>query len=186
VAECVPVTADQWEDLQALFGPRGAVSGCWCMYFKQTNTEFDSCRGDENRSALAGLVRRGDEPGLLAYIDGQPAGWVAVEPRERYGRVLRSPTVKPVDDLDGVWAVPCFFVAKHHRGRGMACTLLEAAVAHAAAHGARAVEGYPVEPGPSSGPLELYYGTVSMFAAAGFTEIAARSPRRRVMRRLLR
>jgi GNAT superfamily N-acetyltransferase len=185
VAEIEAVTAERWDDLATLFGPRGAVSGCWCMYFKQTTAEFDACHGDANRAALEAIVRRGDEPGLLAYADGRLAGWVAVEPRDRYGRILRSPTVKPVDDLEGVWAIPCFFVGKAHRGRGLAGALLDAAVAHAAAHGATAVEGYPVQPGPDPDPLGLYYGTVGMFAAAGFAELAARSPRRRIMRRLL-
>jgi GNAT superfamily N-acetyltransferase len=183
--EIHPLTAERWEDLVTLFGPRGAVSGCWCMYFKQTTREFDACRGERNRAAQEAIVRNGDEPGLLAYRGGQPVGWVAVEPRERYGRVLRSPTVKPADDLDGVWAIPCFFVSKAQRGRGLAGELLEAAVGHARAHGAVAVEGYPVEPGPDPSDLELYYGTVSMFTAAGFTELAARSPRRRVVRRIL-
>ncbi len=30
--EFQPVTAERWQDLEALFGESGAYGGCWCMY----------------------------------------------------------------------------------------------------------------------------------------------------------
>jgi hypothetical protein len=57
------------------------------------------------------------------------------------------------------------------------------------AHGATAVEGHPVDVAALSasgvGGSAIFTGTVAMFAAAGFTEVARTSPNRPVMRRVL-
>ncbi len=37
-----PLTGENWPDLEALFGPRGAVGGCWCMYWRQTQSRIRS------------------------------------------------------------------------------------------------------------------------------------------------
>jgi GNAT superfamily N-acetyltransferase len=87
--------------------------------------------------------------------------------------------------VDGrpVWSVVCFFVAREHRGRGLSIALLRTAVALAARHGARVVEGYPVEPRAGrTGDAFVWTGLASTFARAGFREVARRSPTRPVMR----
>jgi GNAT superfamily N-acetyltransferase len=99
--------------------------------------------------------------------------------------VIRSPLVRPVDPGDvGVWSITCFFVHRRHRRTGIAEALLEAAVRFAAEHGARAVEGYPVDPGQSRA-ADLYPGTIGMFERAGFTDVRRRTARRAVVRRTL-
>ena len=92
-----PVTPQRWDDLEKLFGPRGADGGCWCMYWRLPRREFDLQQGEENRAALRHLVFAGAEPGLLAYRAGQPAGWCAIAPREDYPRLAGSRILKPVD-----------------------------------------------------------------------------------------
>ncbi len=76
-------------------------------------------------------------------------------------------------DDPSVWAITCFVVRKEHRSQGIASRLLDAAVDHARTHGARIVEGYPldtdVKPFSSN---DLYHGTLSSFLAAGFIETA--------------
>src|SRR6185436_5677335 len=32
---CRPLTAGRWSDLERVFGPNGANSGCWCMWFRR-------------------------------------------------------------------------------------------------------------------------------------------------------
>jgi GNAT superfamily N-acetyltransferase len=87
-----------------------------------------------------------------------------------------------VDDRP-VWSVVCFFVRKEHRGRGLSVALLRAAVALAARHGARVIEGYPVEPRAGrTGDAFAWTGLASTFARAGFREVVRRSPTRPVMR----
>jgi GNAT superfamily N-acetyltransferase len=183
--EVRPVTPARWKDLETLFGPRGAYGGCWCMWFRTTNKEFESNQGAGNRRSMRGIVRRGEVPGLLAYRDGAPVGWVAVAPRAEYGRIERSPTLKPVDDRP-VWSVVCFYIDRRHRGAGVGRALLDAAVDHARSKGARIVEGYPEIPRKDRMPGYLAYtGVVSVFEAAGFREVARRGARP-IMRRNVR
>ncbi len=178
-----PLTPDRWPDLEALFGPRGACAGCWCMWWRIPRGAFEQQKGADNRAAFEALVRSGDEPGILAYVDGQPVGWCAIEPREAYPALERSRNLRRVDE-EPVWSVTCFFVARRYRRQGLAVRLLEAAVRHAAARGARIVEGYPVElQGGLTADAWIFTGTASAFRRAGVVEVARRSATRPVMRR---
>ncbi|MGH8935165.1 MAG: GNAT family N-acetyltransferase [Acidimicrobiia bacterium] len=182
MTEIHPVTAERWDDLVGLFGESGAYSGCWCMWFRETSREFSERGNAGNRRALQDLVHQGRVPGLLAYREGRPVGWCSVATRGEFGRLNRSPTLKPVDDRP-VWSVVCLFVDRAHRRLGVAEELLRAAVDYAARRGARLVEGYPVDPsGRKFRSAHLYTGTVDLFRAAGFTEVARRSEARPIMR----
>src|SRR5207249_1623515 len=117
--------------------------------------------------------------GLVAYLDGEPVGWCAVEPRTAYPRLLletRVPWADRAEDKtdDGVWAVTCFVTRTSFRRRGVSRALARAAVDFARAHGARALEGHPMitQPGQEVMPVELHVGSRSSFAAAGFTEVS--------------
>ena len=178
-----PVTRRRWSDLLELFGPNGAYSGCWCMWWRQTSADYDRDHGEPNRRGLKRLVDGGRVPGLLAYVDGEPVGWVSVAPREQFGRLERSPVLKRVDDRP-VWSVVCFYIHRSHRRRGVGAALLEAAVAQAARRGARIVEGYPVDTqGRKAVSASIYTGVASMFEDAGFREVERRTPNRPIMRR---
>jgi GNAT superfamily N-acetyltransferase len=181
-----PVTPSRWKDLAAVFGPRGAYSGCWCMWFRETTSEFDRRGNAGNRRALQALVRGNRQPGLVAYVDGEPAGWVSVAPREEFGRIERSPVLKRVDDQP-VWSVVCFFIHRRYRGRGLGKRLLEAAAEHAARKGARLVEAYPwdTHTGRKLSNAEAYIGLLPMFREAGFREVARRSRNRPIVRKAL-
>lgn len=177
-----PLTAERWQDLATLFGERGAYSGCWCMWWRLTRSQFERQKGEGNRQALEQIVAGGDVPGLLAYAGGQPAAWCAVAPRERYPALERSRTLKRIDDAP-VWSIVCFFVAKPFRHRGLTAALLRAAVAYAAEHGAQIVEGYPIEPeNPDVPPFASYLGVASTFRRAGFIEVRRHSRRGVTMR----
>jgi len=178
-----PLTGERWDDLEKLFGPKGAVGGCWCMLWRCRRKDFDANKGDGNRRALKALIEGGQMPGVLVYRDGQPAGWCSVAPREMFPALERSRILKPVDDMP-VWSVSCFYVPRVLRGAGLADDLIAAALAHARAGGARAVEAYPVEPTTSSMPAVFAWtGFAQSFTRAGFVEIARRSPTRPIMRR---
>jgi GNAT superfamily N-acetyltransferase len=180
------LTPGRWNDLVELFGERGAYAGCWCMFFRVRQSEFEEGARDKgrgNRRAFKKLVDTRKVPGLLAYRDGRPVGWCSVAPRSQFGRVERSSTTKPVDDEAGVWSIVCFYIDRRHRGRGVASALLEGAVEHARKKGGRIVEGYPIDSSVRKVPnAEGYYGFQSMFEAAGFKEVARRSGSRPVMR----
>ena len=178
-----PLTPDRWSDFERLFGDNGACGGCWCMWFRRTNKEFEAAKGAGNRAAMKALVEAGEEPGILAYVDGEPAGWCALAPRESYGRLARSRVLKPVDETP-VWSAVCFFVGKRFRGRGLTIGLLEAAAGQVRSRGGAVLEGYPVEPRQKKAPpVFMYHGLASAFTRAGFTEVARRSETRPIMRR---
>jgi GNAT superfamily N-acetyltransferase len=129
------------------------------------------------REAMTALAGRERAPGLLAYEDGEPVGWIAVAPRSELTRVARSRATPPVDD-EPVWVIPCVTVSKSHRGRGIAIALIRAAVAYAGEHGAPAVEAYPRADGERTGDDNAYFGTEEMFRRAGFEVVRGALPHR--------
>jgi GNAT superfamily N-acetyltransferase len=181
--EIQPVTPDRWDDLVDLFerrGPRGGhrntpAYGCWCMYWRDRSL----AHGTPKKRALGNLVRRGDEPGLLAYDEGDVVGWVSVAPRETYPVILRSPQYRPQGDDEGVWSIVCFVVDKEARGRGVASALLDGAVEHAREHGARSLEAYP-----HAKTNDDYMGSMQLFRRAGFRKLRDANKRVIVRREL--
>ncbi len=175
-----PLTPGRWPDLVKLFGPRGCA-GCWCMWWRLPRAAFDAGNGEGNRRGLERYVKAGHVPGLLAYEDGEPVGWIAVEPREAFSRLERSRTLARVDDRR-VWSITCFFVARARRGEGLTRVLVEGAARHARANGARLLEAYPVELSKQTNDASVYHGAASTFRALGFVEVARRSPTRPIVR----
>lgn len=184
--EIRPLTPERWPDLERLFGPNGAWGGCWCMFLRLSSKDFEAgCRGGgaSNRQAFRRIVSGGSEPGLIAYRAGEPVGWVAIAPREAYGRILRSPVHKPVDDASGVFSVSCFYVARGERGRGVADALLTGAARFARRKGAKQLEAYPNDTGEVRKPADqVWRGTLAQFERAGYRVIARRKPARPIVR----
>jgi GNAT superfamily N-acetyltransferase len=183
-----PVSTAQLSDLGTLFGGNKTTNGCYCMWFIVSAKECQAGWGGGNRQAFEGIARTADEPvGLLAYRGGEPVGWCAAGPRARFGRALRSATLKERDaEEDGtVWLVPCFFIRRDARRQGVTRLLLESAVALARKHGAVAVEGFPLAGDRRRPTSEAYLGVEPLFAACGFEPVSRPSAARVVMRRSL-
>ncbi len=188
----VPANEASWDDLQAVLGTRGQAARCQCQRYKLRPREsFGSFPAEERAHRLReqadpGHPGSGTTSGLVAYLDGEPVGWCAVEPRTSYSGLLRNSRVPwegRTEDKDdgGVWAVTCFVTRAGFRRRGVGRALARAAVEFARERGARAVEGYPIT---TTNVIleELHVGTVGMFADAGFTEVSRPTLRRVVMR----
>ena len=188
----VPANEARRDDLAAIFGTRGDTSRCFCQRFKMAPGESWRSVGPEElafrlrRQTDCGHPRSRTTSGLVAYLDGEPVGWCAVEPRSAYPRMLRSNRV-PWEGRDedkgddSVWAITCFVTRTGFRKRGISRALARAAVDFARARGARALEGYPIT--TKEVILgELHVGTEATFAAAGFTEVSRPTIRRVVMR----
>ena len=182
-----PATPERWQDLEKLFGERGACAGCWCMFWRLPRKKWEEGKGAANKRALKKIVSGGDHPpGILAYVKGEPIAWCAVAPRGVYPALGRSRVLKPVDDQP-VWSVSCLFVLKAYRRQGVSVRMLEAAAAFARSNGASIVEGYPVEPSSERLPDPfIWTGVASAFRKAGFKEVARRSATRPIMRRVTR
>ena len=176
-----PLTQKLWRDFELLFGKNGACGGCWCMYWKLRGKEFSDNTGNTTRQMQKAVVDSKIVPGLLAYSDGYPVGWIAVEPRSAYPKLARSRTLKPVDDQE-VWSITCFFVEKKNRRKGITVELLKAAVDYVKIQGGQIVEGYPVDASQNQADAFIYTGTASAFKQAGFKEVARNSPARPIFR----
>ena len=204
----IPANRAAWADLTAIFGT--VDSGrCNCQRFKTRGWFWDQATDEQRRERLREQVNCDDPDatsttGLVAYLTdarhladdqspedlpdeemrvgpGVPVGWVAVEPRTEYPRLLGLPTVwrgRHEDKQDdGVWSVTCFVVRKGYRRHGITYALAAATVGYARENGARALEGYAMrtQPGREITWGELHVGAVQAFADAGFAEVSRRS-----------
>jgi GNAT superfamily N-acetyltransferase len=167
--QILPASAGLWPAITDLFSAGGDPKWCWCMFWRKPGSNWSNTTAEENRAGLEALVGGDLAPGLVALRDGTAVGWVGLGPREAFGRLERSRTIPRLDG-DGVWSVNCFVVAKGARRTGIANALLEAAAAYARDHGARTLEGYPVDTqGGRITSASAYTGTLGMFLRAGFT-----------------
>ena len=189
--DIVPAPPERWAELVDLFGPeRGASGGCWCMWPFMRGRDWKAMTRDERRDELQQKVDGGPAPGLLAYRGDLAVGWIALGPRKQYLRFQLGKCTRPLDedreqDLEATHAVTCFYIRNGHRQSGLMAKLLDAGIAHVGAQGAKQLDACPME---SDKPLqwgEGFVGIADVFRRAGFVEIARRSPRRPLMRKLL-
>jgi GNAT superfamily N-acetyltransferase len=188
----VPANEASWADLGAIFGTSDP-GRCQCQRYKVLGWIWRDSTQQERTALLRAQTACGDPDaaatsGLVAYVDDEPAGWVAVEPRTAYhklrtSRIPWSGRDEDQDD-DGVWAVTCFVVRKGYRGRGLTYHLARATVDFARERGARAIEGYPMitQPGKVITWGELHVGACQVFEEAGFEQVSHPTLRRVVMR----
>lgn len=188
----VPANQASWEDLQSVFG-RGAAAKCQCQRIKLGDHDWYAMPIEERAQLLreetdCGHPEADGTSGMVAYLDGKAVGWVAVEPRAKYRRLRGSsvPWAGRTEDPDdpGIWAIVCFAIRPGYRGQGLTRPLAAAAAEYARAHGAKAVEGYPMirKPGQTVSWGEMNVGSRSTFTAAGFREVSHPTTRRVVMR----
>jgi GNAT superfamily N-acetyltransferase len=190
----IPAKDAPWDDLQTILGTRGDPPNCQCQRYKLGDFDWPGAVPIEERAARLRAQTGCDDPeaetssGLVAYLDGEPAGWCAVEPRTAYVKLKtrRVPWLGRNEDKadDGIWAVTCFTVRTDYRRMGVMYALAAATVDYARTGGARAVEGYPMltEPGKEITWGELHVGSHNAFAAAGYREVTRPTLRRAVMR----
>lgn len=189
----VPANESSAEDVQTIFAAGDAADRCQCQWFRCTPAEHRVTPRAERMQRLhrqahfdeSGAV---DTTGLVAYLGGDPVGWCAVAPRPTYlrlrsSRIVWSGRTEDPDDAS-VWTLSCFVTRRGFRRRGISYALARAAVEFARSRGAKAVEGYPIITGPGrdAGWGELYVGSSTVFAKAGFVEVTRPTARRAVMR----
>ncbi|KAA9110961.1 GNAT family N-acetyltransferase [Microbacterium rhizomatis] len=180
-----PATADRSDDAEHALTGGGDGASCRCQWWTITNAEFQAASVDDKAEMLRSEMRADPPPGLIAYVDGEAAGWIRVGPRDAQRRIARTrefaDATQPWDD-PSIWAVSCFVVRKEYRGIGLNARLLAAAVDFARAHGAATVEGYPIDTSVGKkSPNNLFRGVLSVFADAGFREVARPKPDRAIV-----
>jgi hypothetical protein len=188
----LPANEARWDDLLAVFGRRGPAK-CGCQRMKLGDRQWFFLPVDERTHRLRDETGCGHPDaegtsGMVAYLHGEPVGWVAVEPRTNYRRLRGSsvPWAGRDEDPDdpGVWSIVCFAVRAGYRRQKLTYPLVEAAAKDALARGAEAVEGYPMVPRPGQNVSwgEMNVGSRNAFLAAGSAEVSHPTVRRVVMR----
>ncbi|WP_456845454.1 GNAT family N-acetyltransferase [Cellulomonas sp. P5_C6] len=177
----VALTPERWPALEELLDAGGPAARCWCMAYR-IGPSYRRRPAAENRADLREIVVTGPPPGLLAFRDDVAVGWCQVTPRDDVPALDQQWRVRRVDEVP-VWAITCFYVRKGHRRDGVMSALIAGALDLARAAGAPAVEAYPLDGAVSPSATSMGYATT--FAAAGFAEVARRSPERPIMRYVL-
>jgi GNAT superfamily N-acetyltransferase len=172
--DVVPATADRWPDVVTLLGGNGD-RGCWCQAPRGRAVGYGKSRPSFRREELRAQLDEDPPAGMLAYVDGEVAGWCGFGPRPALPRLQRSRTIPKVDDLP-VWSILCFNVRVGYRRRGVAAGLLKGVVDFARRSGAPGVEAYPID--PEGGRVDTgfgYVGVTPMFEKAGFRRVVETS-----------
>ena len=184
-----PVTPARFDDFADVLNPNRRSTHCWCLSHRLRAKDIGELGDGSRESAARALAARPDGFGVITYRDGLPVGWCHVAPRSDIPRLVASKLIRPIDDLP-VWSIICVVVRSGHRRQGVTAQLIEGAVSHAAAHGAPAVETYPVDPPGRMDLTMAFVGTRAMFERQGFevvgqTDAVASKMPRLVMRRMV-
>lgn len=130
---------------------------------------WEAAKGPRNREALRKRVRSGGATGVLAFAGDEPVGWCSIGPRAAFPRVDRSKALtRPWNER--TWSLNCLFVPARWRGRGVARSLVRAAVEFARSQGATEVEAYPtaLAPGERQAGAFVWTGVPSLYEPLGF------------------
>ncbi|MFD1833306.1 GNAT family N-acetyltransferase [Streptomyces desertarenae] len=164
--------ASVFEDVRAVLGPKTpGANVCWCLSHRIPSRLNSELRGPDRGEYVAGLCRAEPPPGVLAYDGDEPVGWAAVAPRSDTS-FARNRKIPHVDDLP-VWSLWCIRVRPGHRRKGISHALIAGAVEFARAHGAPAIEAYPLDNGGARVDTTMAYAGIRRnFERAGFTRVA--------------
>ena len=175
-----PVTEDRIDDWLRFFDHIGFAgnpdwASCYCLepHLDKSDQEAELERyWRDSRSMMVDRLRTGGTYGYLAYVDGEPAGWVNASPRSDYGLYRLVDPDGP--DPSSVIGVSCFVVAPSYRRHGIAAQLLDQVIADAADRGASWIEAYPFTDAEVGGAQHFYRGPRSLFDSRGFLPVDER------------
>jgi len=173
------VTPDRLDDWAQFFDHDGFAgnpdwAACYCMVMHvPPSPDLPERAWRWNRAAIIDRLRSGSTLGYLAYVDGNPAGWVNASLRNTYEFFKDVDPQGPAPA--SVIGISCFVVALPYRRHGVASVLLDRVIADAAGRGASWIEGYP-DNKPDDNDAAHFRGSRSMYEARGFAPIEGRGP----------
>jgi len=176
---------DLWPYVERLFGPNGACSGCWCMWWRvESRKVWNSIRGSRAKEAFKNLIQQAKAHGVLAFAENEPVGWCSFGPRRDFPS-LESEQAYKRDDASNVWSITCFFIDRKWRRKGLSLGLLKAAVDMMQKRGVEIVEGYPAtttKDGRRLNSLLAYTGPQKIFEELGFKTVQSTNPLKPLVR----
>src|SRR5512141_1232859 len=122
-----PLTSATWKQFEAVMGEKGGCGNCWCMFFRIPYKTFQEIKPDGNKKLMRKIVNKGEPVGLIASLEKEPVGWIALAPREDYMKLDNSRAFKRIDDKP-VWSITCVFIKKEFRRIGLSQQLIRGAI----------------------------------------------------------
>jgi len=176
------LTSSTWKQFESLMGEKGGCGNCWCMFFRLPYNTFQANKPEGNKKIMKQLVNKGEPQGLIAFINDQPVGWIAMAPREDYMKIENSRVFKRIDDKP-VWSITCFFIKKEFRHNGLSKQLIKGAIDFAKKKSIKTLEAYPAIPYAEKVPHPfLWVGVLSAFIKNGFRIVKQSSKSRAMVR----
>lgn len=171
--EVHPATVDRFDDVVTILAPSNPDAPvCWCLSYRIPHAEYRALVGADRPARLRRYAEEGTPPGVIAYVDGEPAGWCSVSPRSSHHRLMHSRTIPTFDDTP-VWSIICFVIRAPFRGKGLSHHLLRGAIDYARSQEAPILEAYPIDSqGERVSSSFAYVGTTNLFESAGFVRVA--------------
>ena len=176
------LSASNWKQFEILMGEKGGCGNCWCMFFRLPYKDFQANKPDGNKKLMKQFVNKGMPQGLIASINNDPVGWIAMAPREDYMKIGNSRVFKRIDDKQ-IWSITCFFIKKEFRHKGLSQQLIKGAVDFAKKKKIKTLEAYPAIPYSEKVPPPfLWVGVLSSFIKNGFKIVQQNSKSRAMVR----
>lgn len=176
------LTASNWKQFEILMGEKGGCGNCWCMFFRLPYKDFQENKPGGNKKLMKQLVHKGMPQGLIASMNNDPVGWIAMAPREDYIKIENSRVFKRIDDKQ-IWSITCFFIKKEFRHKGLSQQLIKGAVDFAKKKKIKTLEAYPAIPYSEKVPSPfLWVGVLSSFIKNGFRIVQQNSKSRAMVR----
>ena len=177
-----PLTTTNWQQFEQLMGEKGGCGGCWCMAFRLSPKEFAANKYDGNKKSMKKLIDENKPTGLIASVNNEPVGWIAIAPREDYIKIENSRSFKRIDDKP-VWSITCFFVKKEFRRQSLSQKLIKGVIDYAIKKKIKTLEAYPTIPySEKVSPPFLWVGILSAFLKNGFTVVKKNGKSRAMVR----
>ncbi len=175
------LTKSNFNDLEQLFGDKGACGGCWCMTWRLSTSAYKENKGENNRRLLYNLVNANEPLGVIAYYNDLPIGWCSVSPKSRLFELKKS-RILLTSPFAHTWSIVCLFILPEFRRKYFSTNLIRQASDYAFRQGALIVEAYPVVPKNDHLPdVFAWTGIYKSFHNAGFITVKQNSPGKMVM-----
>ena len=178
-----PLSKNNWNLYVDLFGEKGACGNCWCMSFRLKKDEFIKGKlNDDNKNMMKKMVWDNKITGILAIYNNRAIAWSAFSPREDFIKIGNSRIHKRIDD-NPVWSIPCTFISKEFRRKGVSVALLKGVIEYAKKHKIKIIEAYPAIPTQDKLPDAFaWIGLYKSFERAGFKIVDNTSKNRPMVR----
>ncbi len=143
-------------------------AACYCRFYHTdcSGEEWEARTGEQNRAEAVESIKSGDMKGYLAFDGERCIGWCNANDIRAFVRLFAD--VEPYVQGKKTGCTVCYVIDPAYRSKGVARSLLKAAVEGFKRDGFEAALALPVESQPG---INRYRGTFNMYRELGFAEI---------------